>query len=102
MTVKEPVLNVAIAKLIKELKKSPNFQKEKDNFKTWVAKKDRTNNFLTYYYLYDIDSQKFQMRSEYDITYNQIVLMSASIPPKRDKNDDISFKEYDYKEKVTD
>lgn len=85
--------------LIAELTDGRNYKKTVKDFEKWVETKDRTTNYLNYFLVFDIDHRDFKKRSEYDVTYNQIVLLKANIPPKRDKGGLILYKHYNYKEK---
>ena len=94
MTVEE-----SLQKLISELKKEKGYINWKKNFEDHVQTKDRVNDELKYYLIYDIDRRLFKTRSEYSTTGNQIKLMTATIPPKRDKDTPIKFTTHDYKKK---
>lgn len=89
----------ALQSLISELTTGKNYKKQQKDFEKWVELKDRTNNELKYFLLFDIDHRDYKYRSEYNVTHNQIILMTATLPPKRDKNKPITYKSLDYREK---
>jgi hypothetical protein len=91
------VIETSLNNLVRDIKKNPGYKNWKKQFEDWVATKDRVNDWLKYFLIYDIDKRHFMMRSEYNITHNQIALIEAYLPPKRDKHKEIEFKEYDYK-----
>lgn len=90
----------SLSKLISDLKKDKGYINWKKQFEDWVQTKDRVNDSLKYYLIYDIEFRSFKTRSEYSATHNQIVLATATIPPKRDKNKLVEFEYHDYKKKV--
>jgi hypothetical protein len=83
---------------IAQIKKGTNYKTEKKKFEEWVSKKDRTNDNLKYFLVFDIDLRKFKQRSEYNVTQNNIVLMEATLPPKRNNDKPIEYTEYKYTE----
>lgn len=89
----------SIKKLISDIKKDPAYKNWKEHFESWISIKDRTNDTLYYYLVYDIEHQDYKMRSEYNINFNQIALIKASVPPKRDKDKPVEYKTFEYKEK---
>ncbi len=86
-------------KLISELKKEMGYHNWNKQFEDWVQTKDRVNDELTYYLIYDIDNRSYKMRSEYNVTHNHIKLMTAYLPPKRDKGKPVRFISHDYKKR---
>jgi hypothetical protein len=82
---------------LKELKSDQSYKTWKDQFSSFVQSKDRTPHQLHYYLVYDIDDKTFMIKSEYEVTYNQIVMQTALIPSKKDIKLDIVIKDYEYK-----
>jgi len=87
----------SLSKLISDLKKDLGYKNWKKQFEDWVQTKDRVNDELKYYLIYDIEHRSYKIRSEYSATHNQIKLITAFIPPKRDKNKLIEYQYHDYK-----
>jgi hypothetical protein len=87
----------SLSKFISSLKKDPGYKNWKDHFENWVQTKDRVNDELKCYLLYDIDHRSYKIRSEYSAPHNTIKLITALIPPKRDKNKLIQFQYHNYK-----
>jgi hypothetical protein len=93
---KKVTINNAFETLIKEIKKGQGYKTWKKQFQDWVNTKDRTNDHLKYFLIFDVDQRSFKLRSEYSITHNQIALMEAILPPKRNSDKPIEYKEYKY------
>ena len=90
----------ALQVLITELTKGRNYKKVLKDFEKWVIEKDRTNYPINYFLIFDIDTMVYGKRSEYNITHNQIALVVAKVPAKRDKDKiPIIYKKMEYKEK---
>lgn len=90
------VIETSLKKLILDLKKDSAYRNWLEQFKNWVATKDRVNDYMKYFLIYDIDKRHYMMRSEYNITHNQIALWEAWLPPKRYSEKPIEFKERKY------
>lgn len=90
-------VETSLKKFMQDLKKDPGYKNWLEQFKNWVATKDRTNDYLKYFLIYDIDRRSYMMRSEYNITQNQLVLWEAWLPPKKNPEKSIEFKQHDYR-----
>jgi hypothetical protein len=86
---------------IQQIKKGTTYKTEKKKFEQWMEAKDRTNDYLKYFLVFDIDLRKFKQRSEYNITQNTVVLVEATLPPKRYSDKPITYREYKYTEAET-
>ncbi len=65
-------------------------------FKDFMDSKDMGPNPITYYLYYDVDYNQYKIASEYDITFNCIVLQKGFVPSKHDKKSEKSIVDYRY------
>jgi hypothetical protein len=87
-----------ISNFIKTLKKDLGYKTWKDQFTQYVNTKDRlANQPISYYLVYDLDSNSFSIKSEFSINYNHVVIVYAKVPSKKEVNKDIEIKDYEYK-----
>lgn len=77
-TLSKPILT----ELITQLKNTREYKSTLKSFKEFIDKKDRIPRPVHYYLYYDLDDLKIKMGSEYDITYNSIVLNKAVVPER--------------------
>ncbi len=83
--------------LIERLTCTKDYKHHKKLFKEFIDKKDRgPYQPINYYLYYDIDFNKFGIASEYDITFNCIVLSKAVVPSKHDKKSEKSVIDYQF------
>ncbi len=92
------IIEESLSKFLSSLRKDQGYKNWKKQFEDWVQTKDRVNDELKYFLIYDIDDRIYRIRSEYSATHNQIKLITAFIPPKRDKNKLIEYQYHVYKE----
>jgi hypothetical protein len=78
---------IDIPKFINSIKSLPDYPKWVARFEKEMQKVTRLpDSQITYFLVYDLDDKKFDILSEYKVTYNQISLQICVIPPKKDKN----------------
>ena len=78
-----------LTELITKLKSSRDYKHHYKLFKEFIAKKDgpSTAHVLHYYLYYDLDELKFKINSEYEITYNSLVLVRGDVPSRKSKEE---------------
>lgn len=75
---------------------SRDFKSKVKQFKEFCNKKDRMTHPYHTYMILDVEDMEYKIRSEWNITHNQIVVMKCQIPPKSDKDPVIEIKEVKY------
>ena len=87
-----------LTELITKLKNSRDYKHHLKLFKEFIAKKDgpATAHVLHYYLYFDLDELKFKISSEYDITYNSLVLTTGSVPSRKSKNEEKKIEDYQF------
>lgn len=83
-----------IHKLITDLKKDIGYKTWVLQFKNTVERKDRIPVLIKYFLVYDLDDKTYSIKSEYQVTYNMIVLQTAIIPSKKDVKTGITIEDY--------
>ena len=61
-------------------------------FRQVAESKDRTKDGLNMFLIFDIDTLEYKIETEYSVTHNQIVLVTAAIPAKGSKDQGIYYK----------
>ena len=83
---------------IQQLKNNKDFKKWEDQFRKFVLSRDRlVDRSLTYLLLYDLDDKKWVIESIDSAQFNQVAILKAVIPLKKEVDKQVEIKEYSYK-----
>ena len=75
---------------------SRDYKSKLKKFKEFCYNKDRMTHPYNSYLIFDVDDLQYKLTSEWNITYNQIVVAQCQIPAKKDKDVIPTIKEITY------